>query len=58
MIVADRPEEFAGAVTELLRSPSRRVALGESAYRFVSAIYDWQAIAPELEQIYERLTAH
>ncbi len=57
MIVADRPEEFAGAVAELLRSPSRRIALGEGAYRFVSANYDWRAIAPELEQIYERLTA-
>ncbi len=57
LIVADRPEEFAGAVTELLRSPSRRVALGESAYRFVSATYDWRAIMPKLEQVYERLTA-
>ncbi|MCS6848705.1 MAG: glycosyltransferase [Anaerolineae bacterium] len=57
LIVADRPEEFASAVAELLRSPSHRAALGESAYRFVSATYDWGAIVPKLEQIYERLTA-
>lgn len=57
LIVADRPGEFASAVTELLRSPSRRAALGDSAYRFVSATYDWSVITPKLEQAYERLTA-
>ncbi|BCX04995.1 MAG: glycosyl transferase family 1 [Candidatus Roseilinea sp.] len=57
LIVADRPEEFASAVVELLRSPSHRAALGESAYRFVSATYDWGAILPKLAQVYERLTA-
>ncbi|MCS7056013.1 MAG: glycosyltransferase [Thermoflexales bacterium] len=55
LIVADRPADFAGAVAELLRSPARRAALGESAYRFVAATYDWSVITPKLEQVYERL---
>ncbi len=57
LIIADRPQEFASAVIELLRSDAHRAALGEVAFRFVSATYDWDAIVPRLEQVYERIVA-
>ncbi|MCL6511776.1 MAG: glycosyltransferase [Anaerolineae bacterium] len=57
VIIADRPHEFAGAVIELLRSETHRAALGESAYRFVSATYDWRVIVPRLEEVYEGMGA-
>lgn len=55
MIIADSAAEFAGAVNELLRSPARRKELGERAYRFVSARYDWTRIVPSLEALYQDL---
>jgi glycosyltransferase involved in cell wall biosynthesis len=57
VLIADRPQEFASAVIELLRSPSRRAALGERAQRFVAANYDWRAIAPKVEQLYEQVSS-
>ncbi len=56
LLIADRPQEFAGAVIELLRSASHRAALGERAQRFVAANYDWQAIVPRMEQLYAQLS--
>jgi len=55
LLIADRPQEFASAVIELLRSASHRAALGERAQRFVAASYDWRAIAPRMEQLYAQL---
>jgi len=57
MIIADRPGEFAGAVIALLHNEAHRAALGQGAYRFVSAAYDWGAIVPRLEQVYEQISA-
>jgi sugar transferase (PEP-CTERM/EpsH1 system associated) len=57
VLIADRLQEFASAVIELLRSPSRRAALGERAQRFVAANYDWRAIAPRMEQLYEQVSS-
>lgn len=56
LIIADRPQDFAGSVIALLASDAHRAALGENAYQFVAATYDWQAIIPRLEQVYARLT--
>ena len=55
MMIADSGNDFAGAVIELLRSEGRRRQLGERAFTFVSATYDWKAIVPNLEQVYRRL---
>jgi sugar transferase (PEP-CTERM/EpsH1 system associated) len=55
MMIADTGSDFAGAVIELLRSEGRRRQLGERAFTFVSATYDWKAIVPNLEQVYRRL---
>ena len=57
VLIADRPQEFASAVIELLRSPARRAALGERAQRFVAANYDWRAIVPRMEQLYEQVSS-
>jgi len=56
LLIADRPQEFASAVIELLRSPAHCAALGARAQRFVMANYDWRAVAPRLEQLYEQLS--
>jgi sugar transferase (PEP-CTERM/EpsH1 system associated) len=55
LMIADTGSDFAGAVIELLRSEGRRRQLGERAFTFVSATYDWKAIVPNLEQVYRRL---
>jgi glycosyltransferase involved in cell wall biosynthesis len=52
MMIADDPTQFAQAVNALLSDEARRAALGEAAYQFVSATYDWAAIVPKLEAIY------
>jgi sugar transferase (PEP-CTERM/EpsH1 system associated) len=52
MMIADEPTQFAQAVNALLSDEARCAALGEAAYQFVSATYDWAAIVPKLEAIY------
>jgi sugar transferase (PEP-CTERM/EpsH1 system associated) len=51
ILIADRPEAFAGQVARLLRDPDARARLGEAARRIAPA-YDWQAIVPRLEAAY------
>lgn len=55
LMLADTPDEFAGAVISLLQSPERRVALGESARSFVERRYDWRVIVPRVEGVYSGL---
>ena len=55
MMVADTGSDFASAVNELLRSEARRREMGERAHAFVAATYDWQAIVPRLEDVYQKL---
>ncbi|MGQ9904392.1 MAG: glycosyltransferase [Anaerolineae bacterium] len=57
LIIADTAEEFARAVVALLRDPARRAEMGRRARDFVAARYDWRAIIPRLESVYERLSA-
>jgi glycosyltransferase involved in cell wall biosynthesis len=47
--LADDPDEFAGAVVHLLRSPIERAQLGTRARHLVATTYDWAAAATELE---------
>ena len=52
LLIADRPRDFARAVTALLGDPARRAALGQEAQAFVAARFDWAAIVPRLEAVY------
>jgi sugar transferase (PEP-CTERM/EpsH1 system associated) len=53
LLLADMPSEFAEAVLRLLRDPAQRQELGENAARLVRQHYDWKAIIPTLEQVYQ-----
>jgi len=44
LVLADRPEEFADAVINLLGDQARRQALAERARSLVEEVYDWRAI--------------
>ncbi len=52
LIIADTPDAFARAVTELLRNPARRRELGRNARALVESTYDWRAIIPQFDQVY------
>jgi sugar transferase (PEP-CTERM/EpsH1 system associated) len=51
LIVADDPEDFARAVSDLLGDRSYRISLGKEARAFVLANYDWNVNMGELERI-------
>jgi glycosyltransferase involved in cell wall biosynthesis len=53
LLIADTPSAFAEAVVSLQRDPMLRRRLGEKSYEFVSARYDWRAIAKMFETAYE-----
>jgi sugar transferase (PEP-CTERM/EpsH1 system associated) len=55
--IADRPEDFATHVTELIRDPARRLALGEAARQRVEDRYDWSTIGLRLGEVYARAVA-
>jgi glycosyltransferase involved in cell wall biosynthesis len=54
IVLADDPEEFAGAVLALLDDPERRRALGEAGRTLVRERYSWEQVAREFEQCCER----
>jgi glycosyltransferase involved in cell wall biosynthesis len=53
LLLADEPEEFAAAVVLLLNSLESREALGRAGRAFVEEGYDWRAIVPLVEEVYE-----
>lgn len=53
LVIADTPQDFARCVVELLGDTQRREELGRVGRRFVEERYDWRAIVPRLEQVYE-----
>lgn len=53
LLIADAPADFCRAVVALLRDPARRAALGRAACDFVTARFDWAAIVPRLEALYD-----
>jgi len=57
MLIADTPADFAQATLTLLNNPTQRAAIGEAAYHFVAATYDWSAIVPKLEHIHQNLVS-
>ncbi|HQX75928.1 MAG TPA: glycosyltransferase family 4 protein, partial [Thermoflexales bacterium] len=54
-LIADSAPDFAQAVIRALRDAELRRSLGEAARAFVQATFDWSAIVPGLEQIYENV---
>ncbi len=57
LLLANQPQEFAARICELLRDPSRRRMLGQAGRALVEEIYDWQAVAANLDSVYH-LTIH
>jgi glycosyltransferase involved in cell wall biosynthesis len=53
LLLADTPADFAAAIVALLRAPERRAELGQAARTFVEQRYDWQAIVPRVEAVYD-----
>jgi sugar transferase (PEP-CTERM/EpsH1 system associated) len=53
LLLADSPADFAAAVLSLLADPARAATLGQAGRAFVQARYDWSAIIPKLEAVYE-----
>lgn len=56
-LIADTAPDFASAVIRALRDAELRRSLGEAARAFVQATFDWSAIVPGLERVYESVTA-
>lgn len=50
--IADGADAFADAVTDLLRSPTRRIQMGAAAARF-GARFDWSAITRAYVELFE-----
>lgn len=57
ILVANAPAEFASAVVDLIRDPSRREALGTRARAFVAANHSWDRMAAEVDALYRVLGA-
>jgi glycosyltransferase involved in cell wall biosynthesis len=53
LLLADSPADFAAAVLSLLADPARAATLGQAGRAFVQTRYDWSAIIPKLEAVYE-----
>jgi glycosyltransferase involved in cell wall biosynthesis len=56
-LIADRPQEFAAAVLELLAHPDKRARIAANGRRFVEAHYSWEQIGRDLLARYDRLIA-
>ena len=54
--MADNPEDIAQALVSLLNAPERAALMGEKAREYVTAHFDWQACARQLEGAYEALS--
>ncbi len=55
MALADSAPDFAREIVHLLGDPGARAAMAGRARAFVAATYDWSAIIPRLEALYQRI---
>jgi polysaccharide biosynthesis protein PslH len=55
LLLADTPENFADAVVQLLNDSARAAAIGQAGLAFAQAHYDWSAIIPKVERVYEKV---
>jgi polysaccharide biosynthesis protein PslH len=56
VVVADKAEDFAGAILQLLSDAPRREALGRAGRQYVETHHKWANIAQSLEAIYNQVT--
>lgn len=52
--IADKPEDFANDVIELLRDKNKRELLGKNARETATNKYSWGKISPILESVYQK----
>jgi glycosyltransferase involved in cell wall biosynthesis len=57
ILIADKPDEFARYVIDLLREPGLRSRLSENAKQLVRANYDWKVIKPGFLSVVEHVAA-
>ncbi len=57
LLIADTPEEFARAVTKVLRDPGLADRLGQNGRALVSKDYSWERIGGRLLGIYDQLSS-
>lgn len=57
LLVADTPSEFADAVMLLLRDPDLRARLATVGRQRLLERYDWRAVCPAVDAVYERMVA-
>jgi polysaccharide biosynthesis protein PslH len=55
VLVADRPEDFARSVVDLIQNPELQQSLSVNGRRLVEEKYDWQVVLGELDQVYQNL---
>jgi glycosyltransferase involved in cell wall biosynthesis len=55
LLVADEPARFADAVVQVLKDEVYRKMLGDNGQRAVSARYNWQTIAQQLDEFIEQV---
>ncbi|MGC9040481.1 MAG: glycosyltransferase [Roseiflexus sp.] len=55
LLVGDTPEAFADAVVRLLRDPDFGAQLAASGRRRLLERYDWRAVCPAMDRVYERM---
>ncbi len=53
LLIADDPLSFARCVLQLLEESDQASDLARQGRRTVTACYDWQVIAPQLEEAYQ-----
>jgi glycosyltransferase involved in cell wall biosynthesis len=56
LLVADSPDDFADAVTLLLRDRALGRRLGDAGHRLARDHYSWRSAAEQLSGLYDRLT--
>lgn len=55
IIVADKPEEFAKSVIDLISDEGKRSYLAENAKKLVQEKYNWEKVITEFEKMYENV---
>jgi len=54
-VIADKPQDFAANVLELLADPDRQRRLGEAGWELVRSNYDWGPLAEKQNKIWQSL---
>ena len=57
LLVADTPAAFAAAVTKLIDNPAFGAQLAAAGRRRVEERYDWRAVCPAMDQVYQQIVA-